>query len=124
MSGKSDKTSTPASADPVKFQEERWQITLTDHERMLLTAPDSLLSPLDSQERFLLRIALTPRQCPGCLSPICEYTAAKEHLDLRRAAGEHGFECPRCEAHLVWQVPFVGEPFFGLHPDEARPVKH
>lgn len=107
----------------LKALEERLQITLTDHERMLLTTSKSLLSPRESQEAFLLGIALGGRQCPACLSTICQHAAARGGLDLGKHTPDDDYECPRCHAHLTWMVPLMGEPFFTISPDEARPVR-
>lgn len=110
--------------DQLREIEQKYRITLTDGERMLLTTPTDLLSPVERQQRYLLGKDLAPLQCPACLSVICRLSALRDGRE--DIGGHHPDEdhwCPRCEARLVWHLPLMGDSFFTIHPSEARPVK-
>lgn len=104
--------------------EETFGVKLSDNVKFVLTTPDGLLTPYQRQERFLLSIALAPRQCPACLSIICQLSAAPgADLKFNESVPDDQYVCPKCETHLVWHVALIGDHFFTLHPDEAKPVK-
>ena len=110
--------------DEIREIEERYGITLSEKERMLLTTPKDLLSPVECQERYLLGQDLAPVQCPACLSVICRLSALRDGRE--DIGGHHPDEdhwCPRCGARLTWHLPLTGDGFFTIHPSEARPVK-
>lgn len=109
--------------DEIRAIEERTGLTLTEEERRLLTTPKDVLGNLDGQRKYLLGIDLASRQCPACLSTICRLAAlrdGRENIGGHHPDGDHW--CPRCGARLTWNVAFVGDPFFTIHPSEARPV--
>lgn len=110
--------------DRIREAEERYQITLTDGERMLLTTPTDLLGPIECQQRYLLGKDLAPVQCPACLSVICRLSALRDgREDIGASHPDEDHWCPRCGARLVWHLPLMGDSFFTIHPSEARPVK-
>ena len=94
----------PAPQQPaLEVWETAYVIEFTDQERMLLTTTDdNLLTHLEQQERFLLRMALRPEQCPACKFVLCPRSAwaGAEPYSLGTAPDE-GYACPACKAVLI-----------------------
>lgn len=105
--------------------EQRYGIKLSEHEVMILVTTKELLSHIERQERYLMSIDLAPRGCPACLSEICRRSALRDGYEKRIGAShpDEDHWCPKCGTRLVWNVALFGDPFFTIHPDEARPVK-
>lgn len=114
------------TADEVKALEEKYQITFSPHERMLLTTDRKLLLPLETQEQYILGMDLIQVKCPACLSAICKRSAdpgAKDGTDFRGSTADDAHKCPRCGARLVYWIELIGGgQGFDIHKDEARPV--
>jgi hypothetical protein len=125
MAGKSIRIALGEPA--LKQIEESYSITLSEHERMLLTTARDLLAPLEKQEQFLLTQDVMPLQCPACLQTVCRRSAAPWATDgFDYNDSEHGdddYQCPRCGTHLRYYLLLTGGQGFDIHPDEARPVK-
>jgi hypothetical protein len=112
-------------SNEITAAEKAYQITLSEHERMLLTASTGVLGQIERQERFILGQALAPVHCPACRSTICTRSAnpaAKNGLDFKTSTPDDAYECPRCSARIVYFLTLNGVQGFTIHPDEARPV--
>src|SRR5262245_31357467 len=76
----------------------------------------TLLSNLDKQRRFLLKMATTPTTCASCGKPVSQVEAYGNALDeypiAGRGPGDGEFTCPHCTTQLHWCIPFVGAPFW------------
>jgi|SRR5262245_25604375 len=81
----------------------------------LLNAHKStLLSGVDKQRRFLLKIATTPTTCAGCGQLVSQVEATGKSLDEYPVddAQDSEFTCPHCQTKLHWIVPLMGAPFW------------
>lgn len=79
--------------------------------RELLQAPESALSGLDRQRRYLLRVESTPSPCPACRTPVNVFAAAGIDLDAYDfGATLLAYRCPSCRAELDQVVPFFPAP--------------
>jgi hypothetical protein len=74
--------------------------------RELLQTPEQLLSQLDKQRLFLLRIEGTPMPCPACKWPVSAFEAAGIDLDAYDfGVTNYQYRCPGCGAQLEQVVP-------------------
>lgn len=76
--------------------------------REVLQSPESVLSALDRQRLFLLRVEGTPAPCPACQQPVNLFEAAgidPDAYDFGQTRLE--YRCPNCGAQLEQLVPFV-----------------
>jgi hypothetical protein len=74
--------------------------------RDLLKLPKELLSELDKQRRYLLRVDGTPMPCPACKNSFNAFDAAgidQDSYDF--GATELSYRCPHCSAELEQVVP-------------------
>lgn len=95
-----------------------WKENPTNEE--LLTFPDSLLTGIQRQRRFLLKVALTTMPCPVCVKPTNMIQAAGVTLNEfwvgeTERMNDHAFKCPHCQAPLKYVVPFVGPVYVWQH---------
>lgn len=77
----------------------------------ILKAPNELLTTLDKQRRFLLRIALTPAPCPACKQLVTQIDAAGVTLqdyDVDTTHAKTKYRCTSCRRELEVIVPFMG----------------
>lgn len=83
--------------------------------RELLHADGAVLSEVDRQRQYLLRVELLKAACPACLKPIDAVTAAGVGIDGYRfdELVRHDYRCPHCGAELEQVVPVlsVGSPW-------------
>jgi hypothetical protein len=82
--------------------------------RELLKVSPELLSGLDKQRLFLLRVESTPGPCPACKRPVNALEAAGIDLDAYDfGATRLSYRCPNCLAELEQILPlFPGGPFW------------
>src|SRR5437016_5471003 len=74
--------------------------------RELLNTPRSLLSEVDKQRLFLLRVEGAVMPCPSCKKPINAFDASGIRLDdYNFGKTEHPYRCPTCGAELEQVVP-------------------
>jgi hypothetical protein len=68
-----------------------------------------LLTEIERQTLFCLKVALTPAPCPACHSLTNQVEASGKALDDFDATGttKHEFHCPHCKRRLVEIVPFI-----------------
>lgn len=89
----------------------------TTHEsRQLLTA-------IERQTLYCLRIALTPASCPMCHQMVNQVEASGKALDDFPAGDSsfNSFACPHCKTELVELVPFMG-PIYQWHRKHPVPI--
>jgi hypothetical protein len=80
--------------------------------RDLLKRPKELLSELNKQRQYLLRVGGTPMPCPACKKSCNVFEAAGIDLDSYDfGATELSYRCPHCSAELEQVVPLF--PAFG-----------
>jgi hypothetical protein len=76
--------------------------------RELLATSRQVLSELDKQRLFLLRVEGTPVPCPACKKPLNVFEAAGIDVDgYDFEAKQYDFRCPGCQAELEQVVPFI-----------------
>jgi hypothetical protein len=74
--------------------------------RELLRTPRDVLSQVDRQRQYLLRVELTPSPCPACREPVNALDAAGIDLDAYQFGKEKtSCCCPACGAELEQVVP-------------------
>jgi hypothetical protein len=74
--------------------------------RELLNTPKALLSEVDKQRLFLLRVEGQPMPCPACQKPINVFDAAGIPLDAYDfGKTNHAYRCATCGAELEQVVP-------------------
>ena len=74
--------------------------------RDILKTSKALLSELDKQRLFLLRVESTPMPCPACKTPVDAITAAGIDLDdYDFGTTTYSYRCPSCRAELDQIVP-------------------
>jgi transposase-like protein len=68
-----------------------------------------LLTEIERQTLFCLKVALTPVPCPACHEPTSQVDASGKSLDDFDATGgtKQPFHCPNCKRALVEIVPFM-----------------
>jgi hypothetical protein len=112
-------TITPQEAEGL------YGITLTEHEKMLLTTTKELLRPIERQEQYILRMALEPVKCPACPLIISRRSAiAGGVFDMRGSIPDNAYECPNCHVKLTWHIElFGGGQFFSIQPGQTVTVK-
>ncbi len=74
--------------------------------RELLNTPKRLLSEVDKQRLFLLRVESAPMPCPACKKACNAFEAAGiavDAYDFGRTG--HNYTCPACGAELEQVVP-------------------
>jgi uncharacterized protein (UPF0212 family) len=76
--------------------------------RQLLHTPEQLLTELDRQRLFLLRVDGTPMPCPACKKPVNLFEAAGIDLD-QYDFGNTSYSCccPGCGAKLEQVISFI-----------------
>jgi len=76
--------------------------------RELLKTPKHLLTEVDRQRLFLLRVESTPVPCPACNRPTDAFEAAGIDLDdYDFDCTRYEYRCPGCGAELEQVVPFI-----------------
>ncbi len=92
----------------------------------ILKTPDELLTEIQRQEKFLLRVAAQPMPCPVCHGAVNQFVAAGLSVDEFQPgySSRHTFRCPSCQVELIAVVPFFGPPYLWRvkHPDQVRDV--
>lgn len=84
--------------------------------RELLNTPEQMLSGLDRQRLFILRVDGTPMPCPACKQPVNLFDAAGIDLDAYDfGTTKHAYGCPACGAELEQIVPFIAGGGPGWH---------
>jgi hypothetical protein len=74
--------------------------------RDLLQTPKGLLSELDKQRLFLLRVEGTPVPCPACKTPVDAFSAAGIDIDAYDFGTTcYSYRCTSCIAELDQVVP-------------------
>ena len=74
--------------------------------RELLNTPKSLLSEVDRQRLFLLRVEGAAMPCPACKKPVNLFDAAGIAIDQYDfGKTHHAYRCPACGAELEQVVP-------------------
>jgi hypothetical protein len=72
----------------------------------ILATPDSLLTAVDRQRKFILRMALECPSCPVCRQACNQLEAAGIALDdYTFGVEERRFSCPQCGVALMKVVP-------------------
>lgn len=71
----------------------------------VLRMSPELLGPIESQERFLLQIALLKMPCPACKALCHQVEASQRVYDL--GGTNDDFACPACKEPLTVIVPFL-----------------
>ena len=68
-----------------------------------------LLTEIERQTLYCLKIALSPAPCPACHAMVNQVEADAVALDDFDATGrtKHDFRCPHCRRKLVEIVPFA-----------------
>jgi hypothetical protein len=94
--------------------EKLYGIFLQPRERVLLTSRGDLLSHLEKQESYLLRMALSPVPCPSCGIITCQYAALPEG-ESPLSCPDDAYRCPRCNVPLVWHLALTGQQFFTVN---------
>jgi hypothetical protein len=87
---------------------------LMERERWLLTQRKDLLSPLEKQEAYILRMALVPLPCPACGLLTCQLAAGGEDWLAAHVADDE-YRCHRCGEPLVWHLAITGQQFFTVN---------
>ena len=81
-----------------------------------------LLTGLEGQRQFVLRIEQGPFGCPNCGTEHAKWEihgiSDVDDYDLSTSHGDEG-KCKGCGRGLRYCVPFVGTPFVALIPDES-----
>lgn len=76
--------------------------------RQLLTMHQDVLSQVDRQRLFLLRVEGTPVPCPACKKSVNAIDAAGIELDAYDfGVTTYEYRCPACGAELEQVVPFI-----------------
>lgn len=70
----------------------------------------ALLTTVERQRQYVLRLALAPMPCPVCGRPTSKVEAAGYSLDEydTTQADNRAYTCPECATALVYVVPIVG----------------
>jgi hypothetical protein len=90
---------------------ELYRLTFTADELTLLTTTDpGLLTPLESQRRYILGTALEPIHCPACGYLTCRRAACtvEDFTGSRQIIPDDAYACPNCGAGLTWSLALVG----------------
>jgi hypothetical protein len=105
--------------------EEGYGIRFLESERALLISPRDLLTPIDRQRAYLLRLALRPEQCPACKYILCQRSAwAGGDFDPGTAPDGPGYTCPACKAALEHrQGLIITEHWMDLAPGQTVEVR-
>lgn len=101
--------------------QELYGITLTNRERTLLTQPESMLSPIEWQHAYVLKMALRAVRCPACQRFICQ-RSADPAWDVKGSTPDDAYVCPRCGAQLTWHLELTGNQEFTLNPGQTIEV--
>jgi hypothetical protein len=89
---------------------------LTPRDHWLLTQRKDLLSPIEKQEAYILRMAIVPLPCPACGELTCQLAAGGENM-LTVNVPDDEYRCPnpRCGTPLVWHLTVTGQQFFTVN---------
>lgn len=98
---------------------------MTNSELLAYTGPASLLTSIERQSQFILRMENTPLPCPNCGQGVRRWEAlglALDAYDLTTSHPDTG-ECPGCGRGLIFIVPMIGGWHWSLVPDPAFHVE-
>jgi hypothetical protein len=91
---------------------------LTNTELLADTGSPYLLTTIDRQRRYLLRMLIQAKRCPNCSALVNYFAALRiaiDDLDLMKPGDDHG-ECPRCHRGLIKVLPLSGSWHWTLAP--------
>jgi len=95
---------------------------MKNSELLAYDGPKHLLTALDQQRRYVLRVEAVPRKCPNCGTVHAKWDIhglSIDEYDLGNTPGDEG-TCKGCGRGLRYSVPFVGDPFLALIPDPTQ----
>jgi predicted RNA-binding Zn-ribbon protein involved in translation (DUF1610 family) len=84
---------------------------MTNTELLFRSYPDTLLTAIQVQMRFILRQAAIAKPCPNCGRMVNQFDAAGlsvDEFDTRKAHSEYRYECPACKRELAFTLPLSG----------------
>lgn len=86
---------------------------MTTNEK-LLTYPNEILTELEKQRRYILRIAMTPIGCGRCGGMHSQVEASGRTLETfdSKEIKDEDYICPDTGDSIRWVVPFIGNPHF------------
>ena len=94
----------------------------------ILRTPNNLLVTLDTQRKFLLRMASQKLSCPACHTPCSQIEAsdvAKGDIDKYPIdAADRDYHCPGCGRELIHDVYFMGSHGWRLTDAEADKLRY
>lgn len=85
--------------------------------------PDSLLTTIEQQERFILRQASIPKPCPNCNALVNQFAAAGLQVNEFSTGSTHEeykYQCPKCKRALLFTLPLVGGWIWRLVPESIN----
>lgn len=84
---------------------------MTNTELLAHNYPDSLLTTIEQQERFILRQAILKKPCPNCGTLVNQFEAAGlavDEFNTHETHAEYRYECPACKRALLFTIPLTG----------------
>jgi len=67
-----------------------------------------LLTELDKQRAYLVRMALQQSPCPFCATPLDQYEASEDRYSVENEHRDDDYRCPNCQAALLFVLPLFG----------------
>lgn len=84
-----------------------------------LRFPADMLSGIEKQCRFLVRVHLAAPMCPWCDTHVSYFEAVPEDAGYTLGDGCDALRCPHCGNHLRDVVPALGSGWFwGKRPED------
>lgn len=96
---------------------------MTNTELLMSNMPNSLLTTIEQQERFILQQAAIKKSCPNCHTLVNQFEAAGLSVDefnTHDGHGEYRYQCPACKRELNFCIPLVGGWVWTLVPVKVK----